>query len=268
MMASERNLGVMVTIDDHHTLEHLDVNFFEVLVKESDTPDRLEEFLARVEKATIVHSPEKMRIDGKMELIDLADPDPHRRELFAARIGEVASAAAKHGVATVVHPGGVHDHPEKGEDLHHHLVESLDLIDGTLWIENMPRRYHAGRDLLYCNLLKHPEEFKDLLHVVDGITLDICHAYLSADKGGNSAIGAFFEQLRDHVRHIHMSDASYPHNEGMQLGKGDIDFTALPRPGSIPILLEVWDGHLNGGEGYNLALEKVRQGGIFKGCIP
>lgn len=265
---AERNVGVMVTVDDHNTLSHLDVNFFEVLVMEGDSPRRLEEFLAKEEMATIVHSPERMKVDGKLELIDLADPDPKRRDLFAARIGEVAEAAAKHGAATVVHPGGVHEHPGHREDLHHNLIESLDQIDGKLWIENMPRRYHAGKDLLYCNLLVHPEEFRNILHAVDGVTLDICHAYLSADSGGNSAIASFFEQLKDRIRHIHMSDAMHPHNEGMQLGEGHIDLAALPRPGSVPILLEVWGGHLNGGEGYKLALERVRQGGIFKGGIP
>jgi len=267
-MVPERNYGVMVTLDDHHLLRGLDVNFFEVLVREGDPPDRLDEFLSRVEKATIVHAPEMMRLGGKPELIDLTDPDPQRRGEFAARIGEVASVAARHGVATVVHPGGVRERPERTEDMPRHLVDALISIDGRLWIENMPRRYHAGSDLLYCNLMLRPEEFKSILPHVDGVTLDICHAYLSVDKGGNSAIGAFFEQLRDSIRHIHMSDASYPHNEGLQLGKGNIDFTMLPRPRDLPILLEVWGGHLNGGEGYRIALDKVRQGGIFKGCVP
>jgi sugar phosphate isomerase/epimerase len=259
----------MATIDDIGLVRSLDVDFIEVLAREGDDPERLERLLETEDRALIVHAPERMQLDGTSWLIDLADEDPGRREAFVDRIDQIARLAHDHGAATVVHPGGVRKHLIADRALlARNLAESLGSIEGKLWIENMPRRYHCGDQLLWCNLLLHPEEFDDLLPCVDGVTLDVCHAYLSVEKCGNAAIASFFEHLKGRIKHVHLSDASYPHDEGLQLGQGDIDMGMLPRMRGLPVLLEVWGGHLNGLAGYREALAKVRTERWFRGCIP
>ncbi len=267
-MHAGMRLGVMATLDDYPSIHRLDLDFVEILLRDGDPLPVLDALLEREETDLIVHAPERMTVDGRSELIDLADDDPDRREAFADHIGEVVSVATRHGAATVIHPGGVRRAPVDRKRLKRNLTDSLSTIEGIIWMENMPRRYHCGQELLCCNLLTSPEEFDDILPYVDGVTLDISHAYLSVDKGGNAAIASFFSHLRGHLRHVHLSDASYPHNEGLQLGTGDVDLTSLPRMDRLPVLLEVWGGHLDGCAGYKEALRRVRsEERWFRGCI-
>jgi sugar phosphate isomerase/epimerase len=259
----------MATIDDIGDVRSLDVDFIEILVRQGDDLGRLERLLETEDRDLIVHAPERMLLDGRSWIIDLADEDPGRREAFVDRIDQVVRLAHRYGAATVVHPGGVRKHLVADPGLlARNLAESLGSIEGKVWIENMPRRYHCGEELLWSNLLRHPEEFDDVLPFVDGVTLDVCHAYLSVDKGGNAAIASFFERLKGRIKHVHLSDASYPNNEGLQLGRGDIDLGMLPRMRGLPVLLEIWGGHLNGLAGYREALAKVRSEPWFRGCIP
>ncbi len=268
-MVPETRWGVMATLDDVHIVRSLDVEFIEVLMREGDSLQRLEILLETEDRDLIVHAPERMRLDGHSWIIDLADEDPGRREAFVDRIDGIARLAHCYNVPTVVHPGGVRKHLVADRELlARNLGSSLGSIEGRLWLENMPRRYHCGNDLLWSNLLLHPEEFDDLLPYVDGITLDVCHAYLSVEKGGNSAIASFFEHLKGRIRHVHLSDASYPNNEGLPLGTGDIDLAMLPRMRGLPALLEIWGGHLNDLAGYREALARVKEERWFRGCVP
>ncbi len=258
-----------MTLGDRSALRHLDVDFFELLVRAEDRVEAVEAFLREEERCTIVHAPERMPLDGELRLIDLADEVEERRKAYVARVGEIAAAAERCGRPTVIHPGGVRPRPADAERLRPLLADSLRSLDGTLWLENMPRRYHIDGERWWCSLCTRPEEFADLLPHLDGITLDISHAYLSVEKGGNQAIASFFAALRRSIRHVHLSDAAQPDGEGLQLGEGDVDLTALPRMHGLPVLLEVWGGHLNGGAGFAEAARRVRAAdGWFRGCIP
>lgn len=268
-MAAPPLLGAMTTLRDHERLSHLDVGFFELLVLDGDDVGELESLLSRDERCQIVHAPEKMRVDGRSELIDLADEDLERRQMFVRRVDEVSSMAASLGIPTVVHPGGVRKEPTDGAELSENLRASLSEMDGTLWLENMPRRYHVDGERRYCNLCTSPHELVDLLPHVDGVTLDISHAYLSVERGGNAAIASFFETLRGSIKHVHLSDAAHPDGEGLQLGDGDVDLSILPRMRSVPVLLEIWNGHLDDGAGFAEAVRRVRTSASwFKGCVP
>ena len=268
-MAAPSLLGAMTTLRDHERLSHLDVEFFELLVFDGDDIGELGSLLSRDERCQIVHAPEKMRIGGRLDLIDLADEDEARRQTFVDRVNEISSMAASLGVPTVVHPGGVRMEPTNGSALRSNLKASLSALDGTLWLENMPRRYHVDGERRCCSLCTSPGEFDELLPYIDGITLDISHAYLSVERGGNAAIASFFERLRPHIKHVHLSDAAHPDGEGLQLGDGDVDLAILPRMRSIPVLLEIWNGHLDDGAGFAEAVRRVRETEAwFKGCVP
>ena len=268
-MSTSLRLGVMMTLDDHHQLHQLDVDFFELLIREQDDVEKVEEFLHREERCAIVHAPEKMRINGRSMLIDLADENLARRDAFVRRINDISAMAGRYDVATVIHPGGVRPHSVGPEQLHGNLAASLASLDGKIWLENMPRRYHIEGEKWWCNIGKHPHEFVELLPHVDGITLDISHAYLSVENSGNDAISSFFQTLDGHIKHIHLSDAAQPDGEGLQLGDGDVDLPGLPHMHGLPVLLEIWEGHRNGGAGYIEALRRIRSSDHwFRGCAP
>ncbi len=56
-----------------------------------------------------------------------------------------------------------------------------------------------------------------------------------------------FEELGEAVRHVHLSDARRPDVEGVMIG--GIDMSFFPHLRGLPVLPEVWDGHLDGGQG-------------------
>ena len=71
----------------------------------------------------------------------------------------------------------------------------------------------------------------------------------------------------NNVEHIHLSDAGGDDGEGLQFGDGDLPFDQV-----IPILnefkektfaVEVWKGHEQGGKGFEVFLDKVKEAGLI-----
>ena len=91
------------------------------------------------------------------------------------------------------------------------------------------------------------------------ICLDISHSKLACNHNGRS-FGQFLESVGPHVAHMHFGDANGVDGEGLQIGKGEIDFFVLARtikkfvPPSAGFIPEVWQGHKNDGEGFWVAL--------------
>ncbi len=72
------------------------------------------------------------------------------------------------------------------------------------------------------------------------------------------------ELLAPHSDHLHLVDAVGVDGEGVQVGDGEIDWPVLARqldllaPG-VGFIPEIWQGHVNNGEGFWLALERLEQ---------
>jgi len=255
------HLGVMATIDDADIMSELDVEFLELLIREQDTTADIIRSLESIGTDAILHAPEMIRFQGGSRLLDLASVDFDFRRACQNRIKEVSRIADESGIPLVIHPGGVLT--ESFADcqlLFSELLRSLEVLEGTVWIENMPRIYHLDEMLLSCNLLVGLEEVSRIVEFVDGLVLDVSHTYLSVEEDGNSAIARFFNRLGGSVSHVHLSDARRPDVEGVQIGEGEIDFSFIPSLQKIPILLEIWGGHENQGEGFREAIERVRDG--------
>lgn len=256
---SGMRFGVTATIRDYGEMSKLGVDFLELLVREEDRITDIEKFLRSFRGDLILHAPEQIRFEGRERLLDLASAEKGFREACRRRIGEISVLAGEMGIPLVVHPGGVlKERIERTWHLIDNLIESLGAIEGTIWMENMPRRYHLDDKLLWCNILLNPEEMNAVRGVVDGYALDVSHAFLSVEDNGNASIARFLDELGGDVLHVHLSDAGYPDIEGVQIGEGDIDFSFLRRLGNLPVLLEVWGGHENGGEGCREALTRVK----------
>ena len=74
-------------------------------------------------------------------------------------------------------------------------------------------------------------------------------------------------KIKDNVEHFHLSDAGGDDGEGLQFGDGDLPFDQV-----IPILnqftektfaVEVWKGHEQGGKGFEVFLDKVKEAGLI-----
>ncbi|MCU0853138.1 MAG: hypothetical protein MUC90_07820, partial [Thermoplasmata archaeon] len=81
--------------------------------------------------------------------------------------------------------------------------------------------------------------------------------YLSRTEGDQGYCRRFLDALGAKVRHIHVSDARAPDSEGLQIGDGQIDFSIL-KDASVPITVEIWNGHLEEGQGFWLGIERLR----------
>lgn len=73
----------------------------------------------------------------------------------------------------------------------------------------------------------------------------------------------FAEIVSPYTAHIHLGDSSGINGEGLQIGEGDIDFEKLGRillqkcP-KATFISEIWQGHKNNGEGFWIALQKLK----------
>lgn len=249
-------LGAMATLRDHEVISALRVDFLELLVLPGDDISRIKAFCDGFDGELILHAPEELP-DGR--LLDLSSTDPSWREASVRRVREVTKAGEATARPVVIHPGGVTERElTDASQMVSSLRTSLDALPDYTWLENMPLHYHHKGRTLRSNLMQTPAEMKAVDDLVAGFTVDVSHAYLGVREDGNANVMAMFRELGDAVRHVHLSDARRPDVEGVMIGEGEVDMSFLPYLRGLPVLLEVWDGHLDGGAGFREALRRMR----------
>ncbi|MDN5805524.1 MAG: N-acetylneuraminate synthase family protein, partial [Microlunatus sp.] len=93
------------------------------------------------------------------------------------------------------------------------------------------------------------------------LTFDLSHSKLAANFT-HRPFSEYVERLAPHTEHLHIVDAEGVDGEGPQIGEGEIDWPATARqldqlaPG-VPFIPEIWQGHVNNGEGFWTALERL-----------
>jgi sialic acid synthase SpsE/sugar phosphate isomerase/epimerase len=97
-----------------------------------------------------------------------------------------------------------------------------------------------------------PAELDDVARQGLHICLDTAHLAMSCTYVGSDLDAALARSL-PLARHIHLGDATGIDGEGVALGHGDVGSSAmLPSVLRAPFnkVIEVWQGHLSGGEGF------------------
>ena len=122
--------------------------------------------------------------------------------------------------------------------------------------------YMGGQ--LYCNLFVDPRDTAEFAERHGRrLCFDVSHSKLSANYLGMSFAEAT-DLLAPHSEHLHLVDATGVDGEGVQVGDGEIDWPALAQqldamsPG-VSFIPEIWQGHVNDGEGFWIALERLEQ---------
>ena len=69
----------------------------------------------------------------------------------------------------------------------------------------------------------------------------------------------YFKDNKKIFKHIHLSDAKGIDGEGVPFGEGDIHSLEEILNHSSVKVLEIWEGHLNGGEKFIDALEYLHE---------
>ena len=147
------------------------------------------------------------------------------------------------------------------------VAAGLDRIDDSgvrLCAQTLPPFpwYMGGQ--LFCNLFVDAADTAAWAEKYDRrICLDVSHSKLAATFGQRPFSEAI-DLLAPHADHLHLVDATGVDGEGVQIGDGEVDWALLaqqldgacPTAGFIP---EIWQGHVNDGEGFWIALERLEQ---------
>lgn len=255
----------MVGLRDIGSLDVPGSDFVELLLFSGDTygansidTKSLRE--SRGPKILFVHAQEFMSFGGGEVLVDLASEEEGLRRKSMDVVESARNLARSIGGAKVViHPGGVRDGSVDKRVLRKNLATSLEeLGPDLLLLENMPWFYwHKASGRMVANLCVEYHDMVRLSDLVEGLTLDTCHGYLSRPEGDRKFCEEFLTVLGERTLHMHASDARAPDKEGLQIGDGDVDFSFLEGI-EVPVLVEIWNGHENNGEGFRLGIERLR----------
>lgn len=120
--------------------------------------------------------------------------------------------------------------------------------------------YMGGQ--LFCNLFVRAEDTAEFAATHGRrLCFDVSHSKLAANFA-KAPFSEYVELLAPHAEHLHLVDSTGVDGEGVQVGDGEIDWAALaiqldrlaPRASFIP---EIWQGHVNHGEGFWTALDRL-----------
>jgi sugar phosphate isomerase/epimerase len=268
-------LGLKCSFKDLDAISALGPAFLETYLGSKDFLDRgVDALVARFGCAGIpivIHVPEYY---GDV-FIDIASEDPNLRKKSLAAVRSCIKLADElHSPHIVLHPGGITegklDRPAALKRLRRSLEE---LSYDRFFVENMPWFYfkaRADKDMtrqVHSNILIDVEDYDEIQDLIAGMTLDICHGFLSTEKGSMKNLLALFDDFPQMPRYLHISDALPPDGEGLPLGKGAIELgpviDRIKNRGAdwwgIP---EIMDGHNDGGAGFVEAMRYLKERGL------
>ena len=222
------------------------------------------------QQEAIVHCPEYF--EGR--LLDLCSQEESVRRWsvdVVKRVVEITHRMASYFVGTpkrpkiVIHSGGMSydgflTDTKPLTDALSRSMEELAGEEANLLLENLPPYpwYFGGQ--WYSNNFVDAQEIADFCEERNlKITYDISHAQLWCNYIG-SDLTAHLQILKPYIAHIHVSDASGTDGEGLQIGEGMVNWSAVvPVLAELPaaIIPEVWLGHHHNGEGFAIAIERL-----------
>jgi sugar phosphate isomerase/epimerase/CBS domain-containing protein len=224
----------------------------------------------------VVHAPEYR---GDL-LPDLCAEDESERAAAVASAQRAVDAARElgtqfsfessvfpRGPKVVVHAGGMSKPgaPYETATAISRLRAAARRIDASgveLLIENLPPQpwYFGGRwdGHVMCDV---ESVVQACTQTGLGLCFDTSHAALACAASGAS-LSEFADRVKPFVRHLHVADGAGMSGEGLQIGDGVVNFVdILPRltlPG-VTLVPEIWMGHHETGEGFEVALHRLTE---------
>lgn len=271
-----RPMGLPVRFHDYRgLLAQSNPDFLEFHLSYKDMElDPADMFDARLACGYAVHSPDLFRGDF---LLNLASPDDTHWERSIAELQRVIDLTRgldhwftqSNEPVVIASLGGftkeAHVASEARASMYDRVAAGLARLDTAgvrLCAQTLPPFpwYLGGQ--LFCNLFVDAEDTAAFAAQTGwSLCLDISHSKLAATFGGRPFSEAV-ELLAPHAGHLHLVDATGVDGEGVQVGDGEVDWAMLaeqldrvcPDAGFIP---EIWQGHVNDGEGFWIALERL-----------
>lgn len=258
--------GIIVRFNDFQKYLQYEPRLFEFHLSDKDLDEQLPK--GSFKQELIVHAPEY----SYRRYLNLVSLDKDERELalkslqksldLTKKLGEQFSGTPKF----VFHSGGVTLAPyEKPNELIKILVEMIGKLNGDgveILPENLPGRNWIFGGEYVTNIFMFSEEIKDILDQTGlHMCFDTSHAELACNMHGRDLVSEI-TALRPYIRHMHISDGASVGEEGLQIGKGTIDWqkTMDAMAGYKHTMVpEIWQGHLHNGRGFFQALSHLKQ---------
>jgi len=276
-----RPYGIPVRYHDYAALTaDMTLDFVEFHLSYHDLDTKLDQFFSTTQPiGYAVHSPELFAGD---HIMDLAHSDANYRQHSIRELQRVVTIAqviggyfpATHHPVLVVNAGGWSPQgfiPKAARAARYQQVaeslEQIDLSSVALAIQTMPPfPWHFGGQS-HHNLFVDPDEIAAFCtQTGHRICLDVSHSLMACNYY-QWDFAEFLDKVLPYTIHLHIVDAQGTDGEGIQIGKGDVDFNMLKAklqqlaPG-VSFIPEVWQGHKNQGEGFWFALEFLERVGI------
>jgi N-acetylneuraminate synthase len=276
MFSFRRPWGLPVRYHDFQSLARFsnpDFLEFHMSFKDLEVPVQ-DVFDRPLDLDLVVHSPDLFTGDHILNLA--ADDDAYRRRSIdeLARVIDVAREMQAYftrarATKVVVSMGGFSTDAfvtrRERWSMYERVADSVRRLDTSgveLLAQTLPPFpwYRGGQ--LFCNLFVDPEDTAEFCRLTGTkLCLDIAHSQLAANHT-HRGLGDWVSVLAGAIAHLHIVDAAGVDGEGLQVGEGDVDFASLaaslaqvaPGASFIP---EIWQGHVNDGEGFWLALERL-----------
>jgi len=169
------------------------------------------------------------------------------------------------GTKIILHPGG-HSFDNKNVNIKEKYLnlsnnlKTINTHDTRILLENMPPYpwYFGGQ--YYQNIFTDQKYIKDFCELTKiHLCFDTSHAQLYCNLNKINLID-YIKDIKKFISYFHISDAHGVNNEGMQIGEGNINFLKFLKLFSkmdLGFVPEVWQGHLNHGEGFKIALRNI-----------
>ncbi|MDO5662815.1 MAG: N-acetylneuraminate synthase family protein [Brachybacterium sp.] len=223
-----------------------------------------------------VHAPDLYPGDF---LIDLASEDREIRERSVQEIQRVVDLTrrlrtwftAEDDPIVVVTLGGFlpdrHLRPEERAPLYARVQDGLERIDEDgvrLTAQTLPPFPWLKGGQQFHNLFMEPGDTADFCAQTGRrLTFDVSHSKLAATFY-QRPFSQYVEQMGPHIEHLHIVDAVGVDGEGVQVGEGEVDFQDLAErldrlAPHAPFIPEIWQGHVNTGEGFFTALDRLHE---------
>ena len=269
-----RPVGIPVRYHDYNRLlSGVRLDFVEFHLSYRDLDIDLSEHLeGEQDIGLVVHAPELFAGD---HLLDLASLDAQYRNHSIAELQRVVHhvRSLKHYFPTTEKPvlvlncGGWNTRGFDDEalrlrkyELVEKALEEVDLEHVRLAIQTMPPfPWHFGGQSHHNLFVRSAEIIEFSERTGHKLCLDISHTMMACNYYDDD-LYQFVESIAPHVVHLHIVDAKGSDGEGVQIGRGDVDFRRLGQvldkySPDVPFVPEVWQGHNDDGAGFWQALD-------------
>ncbi|MGQ4552569.1 N-acetylneuraminate synthase family protein [Dermabacteraceae bacterium CCM 9519] len=176
----------------------------------------------------------------------------------------------KDPVVVVTMGGFLPDHhvtPDERKPMYERIQRALERIDEKdvrLTAQTLPPFPWLMGGQQFHNLFMDPEDTAWFCEQYGRrLTLDISHTKLAANFA-KRPFSEYVDIMGPYTEHLHIVDAVGVDGEGVQVGDGEVDFRDLAErldryaPG-VSFIPEIWQGHVNNGEGFFVALDRLQK---------